>query len=114
MNYEKRVDLASRLTELLLKKSEVEIILRGIYCSTAKGTDTEYSDLEMFSIVKNESKAKSFSLACESIPVNVCVRKLVDVERNINEIELDWPLKMGRLRLDVENETRAGTFRSSC
>lgn len=97
MNHEERVNLASKLTELLLKRYRDEILLGGIYGSTAKGTDTEYSDLEMFFIVKNESKAKSFSFAYESMPVNVCVRKLAEVEKDINEIELDWPLKMGRL-----------------
>ncbi|MDH5753757.1 MAG: hypothetical protein OEY95_00900 [Candidatus Bathyarchaeota archaeon] len=97
LNHEERVNLASKLTELLLKRYRDEILLGGIYGSTAKGTDTEYSDLEMFFIVKNESKAKSFSFAYESMPVNVCVRKLAEVEKDINEIELDWPLKMGRL-----------------
>jgi len=47
--------------------------------------------------VKNESKAKSFSFAYETIPVNVSIQKAADVEKDINEIELDWPMKMGRL-----------------
>ena len=97
LNHMERVNLANKLSELLLKKCGDEILLGGIYGSTAHGTDTEYSDLEMFFIVKNECKAKDFSFAYESMPVNVCIRKLADVEKDINEIELDWPLKMGRL-----------------
>jgi len=97
LNHEERVTLAGKLSELLEKRYADDILLGGIYGSTAKGTDTKYSDLEMFFIVKNESKAKSFSFAYRSMPVNVCVRKLADVEKDINEIELDWPLKMGRL-----------------
>jgi len=97
LNHKERVQLAGKLTEILLKKFKGEILLGGIYGSTAKGTDTEYSDLEMFFIVKNESKAKSFSFAYETIPVNVSIQKAADVEKDINEIELDWPMKMGRL-----------------
>lgn len=97
MNHEERVSLASKLSELLLEKYGNEILLGGIYGSTAKGTDTEYSDLEMFFVVKNESRARSFSFAYKSMPTNVCVQKLADVEKDINEIDLDWPLKMGRL-----------------
>jgi len=50
--------------------------------------DTEYSDLELFFIVKNGSRAQSFSFAYEGMPVSVPVQKLVDVERDINEIDL--------------------------
>jgi len=97
LNHRERVNLAHKLSELLLKKYRDEILLGGIYGSTAKGTDTEYSDLEMFFIVKNQCKAKDFSFAYERMPVNVCIQKLADVENDISEIELDWPLKMGRL-----------------
>lgn len=97
MNHKERVNLANKLSELILKKYGDEILLGGIYGSTAKGTDTEYSDLEMFFIVKNECKMESFSFAYEGMPVSVCVQKLADVEKDIAEIDLDWPLKMGRL-----------------
>lgn len=97
LNHEERVILAKQISELLLKKYGDEILLGGIYGSTAKGTDTEYSDLEMFFIVKNECKMRGFGFAYKGMPVNVCVRKLADVEKDINEIDLDWPLKMGRL-----------------
>lgn len=97
MNHEQRSQLANRLTEMFLKKYGNEVLLSGIYGSTAKGTDTEYSDLEMLFIVKNESRAKNFSFAYESMPISVEVQKMTDVEKDISKIELDWPLKMGRL-----------------
>lgn len=97
MNHEQRIQLANRITEIFLKKYGNEVLLGGICGSTARGTDTEYSDLEMFFIVKNESKAKSFSFAYESMPTSVEVQKMAEVERDINKIELEWPLKMGRL-----------------
>ena len=53
MNHEDRVDLAGKLTERLLGKYGDGILLGGIYGSTAKGSDTKYSDLEMFFIIKN-------------------------------------------------------------
>lgn len=97
MNHEERVQLANKITEMLLTRYGDEILLGGIYGSTARGTDIEYSDLEMFFIVKNESKVKSFRFAYESMPVGISVQKISDVERDINDIELYWPLKMGML-----------------
>ena len=97
MDHEQRIQLVNRITEMFLEKYKKETLLGGVYGSTAKGTDTEYSDLEMFFIIENESKAKSFRFAYESIPVGVEVQKVSNVEEDITKIELDWSLKMGRL-----------------
>lgn len=97
MNHEERVDLARKLTELLLEKYGDEILLGGIYGSTAKGTDTEYSDLEMFFIVMDESDAKTFDFAYKRTPVHVEVKRLSKVEREITGVEIGWPVKMGTL-----------------
>jgi len=97
MNHDERVQTANKLTALMVKKYGDDILLGGIFGSTAKGTDTEYSDLEMFFVVKEKSKAKSFDFAYKGMPVTVVVEKVSQVERDITEIELDWPLKMGRL-----------------
>ena len=97
MNHEERVDLAKQITDLLLEKRRDDVLLGGIYGSTAKGTDTEYSDLEMLFIVKAESNAKTFEFAFNGTPVHVEIRKLPKVERDITEVEIDWPLKMGSL-----------------
>jgi len=88
LNREGRVNLANKLTDLLLRKFGDNILLGRIYGSTAKNVGTEYSDLELFFIVKNGSRAQSFSFAYEGMPVGVTVQKLVDVERDINEIDL--------------------------
>jgi len=97
MNHEERVETANKLTELMIKKYGDDILLGGIFGSVAKGTDTEYSDLEMFFIVRDESSAKSFHFAFRSMPITSIVQKVSEVEKDITEIELDWPLKMGRL-----------------
>lgn len=88
MNREGRVNLANKLTDLLRRKFGDNILLGGIYGSTVENVDTEYSDLELFFIVKNDPRAQSFSFAYEGMPVGVPVQKLVDVERDINEIDL--------------------------
>jgi len=48
VNHEERVQLAAKLTDMMVKKYGGDILLGGICGSTAKNTDTEYSDLEMF------------------------------------------------------------------
>jgi kanamycin nucleotidyltransferase len=97
MNHEERINLAEEITELFLKKQGEDVLLGGIYGSTAKGTDTEYSDLEMFFIVRDESNSKTFNFAFKGTPVYVEVTKISEVERDITEVDIDWPLKMGRL-----------------
>jgi len=97
MNHEERVETANKFTEMMVKKYRDDILLGGIFGSTARGTDTEHSDLEMFFVVRDESEAKSFDFAYKGMPVTVAVEKVSEVEKDITEIELEWPLKMGRL-----------------
>lgn len=89
--------MADKLTEMLLRKYGDEIILGGICGSTAKGTDTEYSDLELFFIVRNESKAKSLRFAYEGMPIGILVQKVANVEKDIEDVTHAWPLQMRRL-----------------
>ena len=97
ITHEQRVETAEKLASLLLAKYGDEILLGGIYGSVAKETDTDYSDLEMFFIVKDESSAKTFNFAFRSIPVHVEVKKLSIVEKDIVKVNIEWPYKMGML-----------------
>ena len=89
--------MADEITGILLRRYGDEILLGGIYGSTARGTDTEYSDLEMLLVVEDGTRARSVNFAFEVIPVEVNVKRFSEVERDIGDIELDWPLKLGRL-----------------
>jgi hypothetical protein len=97
MNHEDRIQIAKRLTSMMIEKYGGDILLGSIFGSTARNTDTEHSDLEMLFIVKNESKAKSLEFAYKGMPVVVVVKKVAKVEKDIKEIKLNWPLKMGTL-----------------
>lgn len=97
MNHEERIQIANRLTNMMIEKYGGDILLGGICGSTARNADTEYSDLEMLFILRDECKAKSFDFTYKGIPVEVLVKKVADVKKDIEEIRLDWPLKMGTL-----------------
>lgn len=97
MDHEERIHAANRLTNMMIEKYGNDILLGGIFGSTARNTDTEHSDLEMLFIVRNQSKAKRFEFAYKGMPVVVLVKKVADIEKDIKEIELDWPLKVGTL-----------------
>lgn len=97
MNHEQRVKIANRVADLLCKKYGDDILLGGICGSTARETDTEYSDLEMVFIVKDKCQAETFRFAYEGMPVGVVIKKMSEVERDISNVELSWPLKMGTL-----------------
>jgi len=65
--------------------------------------------------VKDESKAKSHDFAYKSMPVTVVFEKQSEVEKDITEIELEWPLKMGRLfnlKITCGNNAILNRFRS--
>ncbi|UCE95307.1 MAG: hypothetical protein JSV51_06135 [Candidatus Bathyarchaeota archaeon] len=97
MNHEERVDLGEEITRRFLEKYGSDVLLGGIYGSTARCMDTEYSDLEMLFIVGDASDSKTFDFTFKGTPVHVEVINLSKVERDITKVEIDWSLKMGRL-----------------
>jgi len=97
MDHERRIRLAEEITDIVNEKYGKEVLLGGVYGSAARGADTKFSDLEMLFIVEDDSNAKTVKFSYEHMPVEVNVIRRGEVENEIMEVSLDWPLRMGRL-----------------
>jgi hypothetical protein len=58
MEHEERMQLAQDLCARMVDNHPGAIILGGVYGSTAQGTDTRWSDLEMLFVVRDGSKVE--------------------------------------------------------
>ena len=56
MKHEERMQLARDLCARMVAIYTCDIILGGVYGSTARGTDTDWSDLELLFVVRDGSK----------------------------------------------------------
>jgi hypothetical protein len=95
------MQLAEALGERFVDKYGPDVIVGGIYGSTARGLDIETSDLEILFIVRDGCKAEGRPLVYRGMPVFYSVLKRGDFERSLANPSLDgvftWPFWMGVL-----------------
>lgn len=97
MNHEERLQLAHDLCARMVERYGDEILLSGIYGSTARESDTEHSDLELLFIVRDRCRAQEKHIVYRGTAVGVHVlqrRQLKDILANPS---LRWPYWMGVL-----------------
>ena len=101
MNHNERMHVAQALCDLVVGKYGGEVILGGLYGSTARGLDIETSDLEMLFIVRDGCKAKGQQLVFRGMPVFYSVTARGELEKTLVNPSLDgvfnWPFWMGVL-----------------
>ena len=69
MDHQEREHLARGICARLVAGHPEEIVLGGFYGSTARGTDTPWSDLEMLFVVGDESGVEGKSFIYRGIAV---------------------------------------------
>jgi kanamycin nucleotidyltransferase len=74
-----------------------EVIVGGVYGSVARGTDTQWSDLELFFVVQNRSKIKGMHFIFRDIAVGYRVMERRALEEILTQPSLQWPFHMGVL-----------------
>ena len=97
MEHEERIQLARDLCARIVARHPGAILLGGVYGSTAQGTDTQWSDLEMLFVVGDGSKVQGKHFIYRDIAVGYQVieqRKLEDLLTNPSP---KWPFWMGVL-----------------
>ena len=97
MKHKERIQIAEYTTEKMIKKYDNDILVGGIFGSTARNEDEKYSDLEMVFIVKDSSKAKTVEFYYKGILISLDVLKISRVKKSIKNIDIMWPLRMARL-----------------
>ena len=101
MNHEERMTLAQALCDRLVGKYGDQVILGGLYGSTARGLDIQTSDLEMLFVVRDGCKAQGRQLVYRGMPVFYSVTARRELEKTLANPSLDgvfnWPFWMGVL-----------------
>jgi len=101
MDHEERIALAQTVCDRFVGQYKDRVIIGGVFGSAAKGSDTEWSDLEMLFIVKDECKARSQQFLYRGIAVNYSVVKNSKLEKILKhpclEGDTGWPFYMGVL-----------------
>jgi hypothetical protein len=101
MEHQERIDLARVLCDRMVGKYGADIIIGGLYGSTATGLDIASSDLEMLFVVSDGCKAEGQTLVYRGMPVFYSVTRRGELEKRLADPSLDgvfnWPFWMGVL-----------------
>jgi hypothetical protein len=101
MDHQERIQLAQELCDRFVGEYAPDVIVGGVYGSTAQGLDIQWSDLEMLFITRDGCKAQGQHLLCRGMPVTYSVIARSDFEQSLTNPSLDgvcnWPFWMGVL-----------------
>jgi kanamycin nucleotidyltransferase len=97
MTHEVRWQLALHLCERMVATYAGEIIVGGVYGSTARGTDTEWSDLEMLFVVQDGCKASGQHFIYRGMSAGYRVYEQSKLEEILSKPRVAWPFHMGML-----------------
>ncbi len=98
MTHKERWRLAEDICARMTAKYP-EIIVGGVYGSTARGTDTPWSDLELLFIVQDESSLCSQYFIYHDTAVGYQVTKVGELEKHLAAPTVKWPFWMGVLHV---------------
>lgn len=99
LSHKERKQLARDLSSDMVAKYPGQIILAGLYGSSATNTDTPWSDLELWFIVENECLTKSRHLIFRDTAVGYQVYQLREIEALVSRPSIKWPFHMGVLEV---------------
>jgi len=91
------MQLAQDLCARMVARHPSDIILGGVYGSTAQGTDTRWSDLEMLFVVRDGSKVEGKEFLYRSTAIGYQVIEQRKLEELLTNPSLKWPFWMGLL-----------------
>jgi kanamycin nucleotidyltransferase len=92
-----RLELAKAICSQMLHTYEEQVIIGGVYGSTATDSNTPWSDLEMWFVVRDDCEAKGKHFLFRDIPVGYRVYKRNELEHIITHPSVRWPFHMGVL-----------------
>lgn len=97
MEREERIQLAQDLCARMIANHPGDIILGGVYGSTARRTDTRWSDLEILFIVRDGSKVEGKEFLYRGTAIGYQVIEQRKLEELLTNPSLKWPFWMGVL-----------------
>jgi hypothetical protein len=97
MKHEERFNLALSLCGRMAQTYGDDLLLGGVYGSTARGTDTEWSDLEMIFVVADSREAGDRHFLYRDIAVGYRIYRRHELEEIVRVPTTRWPFHMGVL-----------------
>ncbi len=97
MRHEERWRLAEDLCARMARTYPDDLIIGGVYGSTAQERDTEWSDLELQFVVRTGSWARGRHTTLRGIAVGYRVTEEGALEEILTAPSLKWPFYMGVL-----------------
>ena len=97
LNPADRMELAQTLCARMVAAHPGDIILGGVYGSTARGTDTPWSDLELTFVGRDDSGLAGQHLLYRGTAVGYAVYEQSKLEETLANPGLEWPFLMGML-----------------
>ncbi len=95
LTHQERTQLAYDLSDRMV--AAYPIVLAGVYGSTARGTDTPWSDLEMWFVVQDDCSAQGQHFLYRGISAGYRVYRKRDLEDILSRPSWRWPFHMGVL-----------------
>lgn len=103
MEHTDRFKFAQDLCERIVQKYGDDIIIGGVFGSTARGNDTAWSDVEMLFITEDQCRLKGKQIMYRDITVGYYVQTRSKLEGHLMNPHLDddtsWPYLMGVLSI---------------
>lgn len=97
MERRERRQLAEDLCARMAATYGDDLLVGGVYGSTARGTDTEWSDLELLFVVKDGCRAKGQHFLYRDIAVGYRVYTESELVGIVTQPTTKWPFHMGVL-----------------
>jgi len=97
VKHEERAQLARDIIARMVAKYPDDIVLGGVYGSTATGTDTGWSDLELQFVVRDGSKVRQKQFTFKDTAVGLFVLDQGKLEKRLTNPSPSWPFLMGVL-----------------
>jgi len=91
MDHERRMALARRVTEYVLRRHP-DLIAVAVHGSTAKSEDREHSDLEMFAVTRCRTETRGYGTIHEGIVVEIELVSEEDAMREAGTVTGKWPM----------------------
>ena len=103
MEHKERFAFTQELCDRIVQRYGKEIVVAGVFGSTARGNDTEWSDVEMLFIVEDACGLQGKQVLYRDITVGYYVKTRSKLEEYLTEPRLNddssWPFMMGVLSI---------------
>jgi len=92
MNHRARIEIATRVKKMVLRKYRKDILGIAIYGSVAKQEDRKYSDLEIFAVTKKKLAVRERRYIYKNMPIEISYIPEREMLRKARQVTPDWPI----------------------